>query len=54
LLARQTDGAAVELPPEPAVIPALWRAKLSFIGSTVYNGKNAENFKENHPFVLLN
>jgi hypothetical protein len=26
MLARQTDGAAVELPPEQAVIPALWRA----------------------------
>jgi len=25
-LARQTDGAAVELPPEPADIPSLWRA----------------------------
>ncbi len=25
-LARQTAGAAVELPPEPADIPSLWRA----------------------------
>ena len=26
MLARQTDGAAVQLPPKQAVIPALWRA----------------------------
>jgi len=30
LLARQTDGAAVELPPEQTVIPTLWRANANF------------------------
>ncbi|OFX07615.1 MAG: hypothetical protein A3J86_00790 [Anaerolinea sp. RIFOXYB12_FULL_60_12] len=33
LLARQTDGAAVQLPPKQIVIPALWRANRFFWGS---------------------
>ncbi len=36
LLARQTDGAAVQLPPEQANTPSLWRAYNFFMEFNVY------------------
>jgi len=51
LLARQTDGAAVQLPPKQAVIPALWCANKKFKNLILYRA-NTSKFRHCEEGVL--